>query len=80
MISIITYNIGYVTISPEIEVIEQQAVEFVSTRETQGYRLFSFECEQETQAQSESSSLIHRCEIEFLRDFVSEICFWTISL
>ena len=40
----ITCNIGYLTISPEIKVKEQQAVEFVSNREIDGYRLFSFEC------------------------------------
>ena len=51
---------------------EQQALQFVSTHKTAGYRLSSFECAQETQAQSESSSLIRRCEMEFLRDFVSE--------
>ena len=54
---------------------------FVSTRETEGYKLFSFEClAQATHAQSESSSLIRRCEIAFLRDFVSEFRFWLISL
>ena len=58
MISIITCNIGYVTISLEIKVKEQQAVEFVSTRETEGYRL-SCECAQDTLAQSESSNTIY---------------------
>ena len=82
MISYITCNTSYVTISPEIESIKElQAIMFVSTRETEGYKLFSFEClAQATQAQSESSSLIRRCEIEFLRDFVSEFRFWLISL
>ena len=79
-ISIITFNISYVTISPEIKIKEQQAIKFVSTRGTAGYRLFSFECAQDTQAQSESSSLIRRCEREFLRDFLSEFRLWSISL
>ena len=71
-ISIITCNTSYVTISPEIKIKEQQAVKFVSTGGTAECRLeFSFECALETQVQSESSSLIRRCERQFLRDFVS---------
>ena len=80
MVSIISCKISYVTISPEMKIKEQQAAKFVSTREIAGYRLFSFECAQETQAPSESSSLIRRCEIEFLTDFESELRFWPISL
>ena len=47
-ISIISFNISYVTILPEIKIKEQQAVKFVSTRLE--YRPFSFECAQDTQA------------------------------
>ena len=77
---IITCNTSDETISPEIKIKEQQAIQFVSTRETAGCRLFSFECAQVTQAQSESSSLVRRCEIEFLRNRVSEFHLWPISL
>ena len=67
---------SYVTISPEIKIKEQQQVFlFVSTQETERYRLFSFECAQETQVQSESSSLMRSCERKLLRDFVSEFRF-----
>ena len=47
--------------------------------ETPAYPSFLFQAKA-TQAQSESSSLIRRCEIEFLRDFVWELRFWPISL
>ena len=67
MISIITCNIGYVTISLEIKVKEQQAVEFVSTRETEGYRLLYFECAQDTLAQSESSNTIYLSDLLYGR-------------
>ena len=41
------FDICYVTISPEIKIKEQQAVKFVSSRETDGYRLFFFEWAQD---------------------------------
>ena len=81
MISIIACNTAsYITISPDIKIKEQQAIEFFLARERAGCRLFSIECALEIQAQSDSSSMMCRSEREFLRDFVWEIGFQPLSL